>query len=52
MENHLSGHPEERPYPLELPLVNVNLNMKVLISTPGKSPPFFTGHISGVKAIQ
>ena len=35
-----SGHPEERPPPLERPLNNINLNKNILISTPERDYPF------------
>ena len=43
VEPLLSGHPDERPHPLERPLDNVILNINVLISTPDKRPPLFSG---------
>ena len=46
VEPLLRGHPDERPPPLEMPLNNVNLNINVLISTPGGRPPLLKGHFS------
>ena len=51
VEPLLRGHPDERPTPLERPLDNVNLNIKVLISTPDERPPLLKGHISGAKRV-
>ena len=45
----LRGHPDERPPPLGRPLDNVNLNINVLISTPGERPPLLKGHFSDAK---
>ena len=45
----LRGHPDERPPPLERPLDNVNLNINVLISTPGERSPLLKGHFSDTK---
>ena len=36
MKPLLRGHLDERPPPLEMPLDYENLNVNVLISTPGK----------------
>ena len=51
MEPLLRGHPDKRPPPLERPLDIVNLNIKVLISTPDKRPPLLKGHVSSVKGV-
>ena len=45
------GHPDERPPPLERLLVNINLNINVLISTPDKRPPLLKGHFSYAKGV-
>ena len=42
---------EELPTPLEGPHVDVNFNMKVLISTPDEKPPLSWGQISGAKGM-
>ena len=39
----LRGHPNEWPIPLERPLVNVDPNLNVLISTPDKRSPLLKG---------
>ena len=49
---HTSGTPFERspkksPTPLERPLDTVNLNTKVLISTPDERPSLLKGHKRG-----
>ena len=49
MEPILRDHPDERSLPLERPLDNVNLNINVLISTPGESPALLKGHITAIK---
>ena len=51
VEPLLRGHPDERPNPMERPLDNVNLNRKVLISTPDERPPLLKGHFSGAKGV-
>ena len=47
----LRGHPDERPFPLERPLDNVNLNMNELIFTPDERPPLLKGHFSDAKGV-
>ena len=47
----LRDHPDERPPPLERPLDNVNLYIKVLISTPDERPPLLKGHFSDAKGV-
>ena len=47
----LRGHPDKRPPFLERPLDSVNLNIKVLISTPDERPPLLKGHFSCVKGM-
>ena len=44
VEPLLTGHPDERPPPLERPLDNVNLNINVLISTLNERPPLLKDH--------
>ena len=51
VEPLLRGHSIERPYPLERPLDNVDLNIHVLISTPDERPPILKGHFSGAKEV-
>ena len=40
-ETPLKGHINQRPTPLLRPLDSVNLNLNILISTPGERPPFW-----------
>ena len=51
VESLLRGHPDKRPIPLERPLVTVNLNIDILISTPDERPLILKGHISTVKGV-
>ena len=51
MEPFLRVHPGERPIPLGRPAVDVNLNMKVLISTPHKRPTLLKDQFSGSKLL-
>ena len=51
VEPLLRGHPDERPHPLERPIDNVNLNINVLISTPGERPSLLKGHFSDAKGV-
>ena len=44
-----SRAPFGRPTPVERLLVNVNLNLKVLISTHDERPPLLKGHFSDAK---
>ena len=46
-----SATPFERQSPIERPLENVNLNINVLIFTPGERPPLLNGHISDAKGV-
>ena len=47
----LRGHSDKRPPPLERPLDNVNLNIKVLISSSDERPPLLKGHFSDAKGV-
>ena len=49
MEHLLRGHSDGRPTPQERPLDNENLNINVLIFTPGERPPLLKGHFSDAK---
>ena len=52
VEPLVRGHPDEKSTPVERPLFNVNLDKKVLISTPNERPLFWCkkgGLTSGVK---
>ena len=51
MEPLLRGHPNEWPPTLERPLDNININLKVLISTSDKRPSLLKGHFSDAKDV-
>ena len=51
MEPLLRGNSDERSTPMERPLINGNVEMKVYIRTPEKMPPLLEVHFSGTKRV-